>query len=56
MASYAVVDEAGIVVNVIEYDGISPYTPPAGTTLVQSDIAARGYNYDGTTFTNPNAG
>ncbi|MDE2233857.1 MAG: hypothetical protein KGJ90_07190 [Patescibacteria group bacterium] len=33
--SYAVVDQNGNVVNVIEWDGVSNYPPPAGDTLVK---------------------
>ena len=35
---YAIVDDATKVVqNVIVWDGVTPYTPPAGTTLVNVD-------------------
>lgn len=35
---YAIVDDSTkIVQGVIIWDGISPYTPPAGTTLVNVD-------------------
>jgi hypothetical protein len=35
---YAIVDDATKVVqNVIVWDGATPYTPPAGTTLVNVD-------------------
>jgi len=35
---YAIVDDATKVVdNIIVWDGVSPYTPPAGTTLVNVD-------------------
>jgi hypothetical protein len=36
--NYAIVDDATKVVqNVIVWDGVTPYTPPAGTTLVNVD-------------------
>lgn len=35
---YAIVNDASKVVeNIIVWDGVSPYTPPAGTTLVKVD-------------------
>lgn len=34
---WALVDDAGIVINVIEYNGTSLYTPPAGVSLQQVD-------------------
>jgi hypothetical protein len=35
---YAIVDDATkVVVNMIVWDGVTPYTPPAGTTLVNVD-------------------
>lgn len=30
---YAVVDDAGTVVNIIMWDGVSPWTPPEGCTV-----------------------
>ena len=53
--NYAIVDATNTVINVIAYDGVSPYTPPTGTTLVQSDVAAIGWTYANGIFTNPNA-
>lgn len=34
--AWALIDEANTIVNVIEYDGIAEYTPPAGLTLIQN--------------------
>lgn len=31
---YAHVDETGLVVNVLLWDGVQPYTPPDGITMV----------------------
>lgn len=53
--NYCLIDAAGNVVNVILYDGISPYKPPEGLTLVQSDVAGIGWTYANGVFTNPNA-
>lgn len=55
--NYAVIDLTnGNVVNVVAWDGVSEYTPGAGLVLIQSDVAGIGWAYDGTNFTNPNAG
>lgn len=47
--------ETGLVVNAIEYDGVSEYTPPEGLALVErGDSGAwTGWSYDGETFTPP---
>ena len=35
---YAIVDDkTKVVLNICIWDGVSPYTPPAGTTLVNVD-------------------
>lgn len=34
MGRYAVVDSAGLIVNVVEWDGLKPWSPPPGTALV----------------------
>lgn len=58
MGRWAVVRTAdNLVVNVIEWDGVAPYTPPAGTFLVDGtgkDVGP-GYSYDPATgqFTAP---
>lgn len=62
--NYCLVDASGNVNNVIVYDGdpasptYSPYTPPAGMTLQLDPLqqAGIGWTYNGTAFTNPNAG
>ena len=33
--NWAIIDSNGNVITVIVWDGIQPYTPPAGTTCVQ---------------------
>ena len=54
--NYAVIDSSGNVVNVIVWDGITPYNPGAGLTLVQSDTAARGDTYLEGVFSAPSGG
>jgi hypothetical protein len=50
MARYAVVN-VDKVINVISLEDITNYTTPF--TLIQSDVAKIGDNYDGTNFTTP---
>ena len=45
MYSYAVLNSAKEVVNVIMYDGISEYSPGEGLSLVKSDVAQIGGRY-----------
>lgn len=36
MALYAIVEDAtGVVVNIVVWDGVTPWEPPAGTTVVE---------------------
>lgn len=42
---YAIV-RGTIVENMIAWDGVTPYTPPSGTILVQTDEAGPGWAYD----------
>ena len=54
--TYALIDSTGLVVNVIVYDGHTPYTPPDGLSLVPSDGTAEiGGSWDGTHFHPPGA-
>jgi len=54
MAQYLVVDTTGTVINVIEWDGVTPHEPPGGTTLVKHDSAGIGWTTDdGVQFTPP---
>ena len=46
---YAVVQD-GVVVNVVMWDGVSEWAPPAACTVVQSDTASIGDAYDGEKF------
>ena len=52
--TYAIVNN-GIVENVVVWDGETPYTPPEGSIIVQSDVAGIGwsYNYETGEFTPP---
>jgi hypothetical protein len=53
--TYAIIQN-GVVVNTIEWDGVTPWQPPAGTTSVQIPDGAYvgiGSTYDGKTFSAP---
>ena len=52
MARYAlIITASGRVDNVIEYDGVSPFTPPAGMELrVATDDAEPGGTWNGSAF------
>ena len=52
MARYAIIISAtGVVDNVIEYDGVSPFTPPTGMELrVATDDAEPGGTWNGSAF------
>lgn len=32
--TYAIIDENNTILNIIIWDGVSPYTPPIGTSVV----------------------
>ena len=51
---YAIIRD-GIVENVAEWDGESPWTPPDGTTLqsLEGSTAGPGWSFDGEQFTPP---
>lgn len=54
-SNYALVNN-GTVVNVIEWDGVSPYSPPSGSTVVPvSGNVGIGWSYTNGTFTAPAA-
>jgi hypothetical protein len=49
--AWFLVDAQNIIDNIIEYDGVSLYTPPNGLKLVNytgSEPASPGYSWDGT--------
>lgn len=50
---YAIVDNGGKVVNLIDWDGAGDWVPPAGTTAVRNDIAAIGGTIINVTYTPP---
>lgn len=53
--NYAIVQN-GTVINTVEWDGVAPWQPPSGTTVVQIPDGAYvgiGSPYDGTTFGPP---
>jgi hypothetical protein len=53
--TYAIIQN-GVVVNTIEWDGVTPWQSPAGTTAVQIPDGAYvgiGSTYDGKTFSAP---
>jgi hypothetical protein len=56
MPTYAVVDSTGTVVNVVMWDGTTPWQPPTGTTAVlvpAGSNAGIGSTYSNGTFTPP---
>ncbi len=50
MSQYAILQN-NVVINVCAWDGVSPYAPPTGCTLVQSDSCGIGDIYDPLTQT-----
>jgi hypothetical protein len=50
---YAIVNGSGVVVNTIQWNGTSAWTPPSGCSAVQSNTAGIGYTYSGGVFTPP---
>lgn len=53
MTRYAVIKD-GSVINVVEWDGnTANWCPPAGCTVVPSEVASIGGTYDGSQFSEP---
>lgn len=50
---YAVVS-AGVVVNVVLWDGVTPWEPVSGEPVACGDTVSIGWTYDGDTFADPN--
>jgi hypothetical protein len=52
---YAVIDGSGNVVNTIEWDGVTPWSPPAGDTAIPTNgaPASIGWTWDGFQFNPP---
>lgn len=46
MSRYAIINDKGQVVNVIEWDGASPWQPPAFHYTVESEICDNGDSYE----------
>lgn len=55
--SYAIVNTSGLVVNVVLWDGVSPWFPPDGLTAIRAGDsgAGVGWNYADGVFSNPDA-
>lgn len=54
MNTYAVINiDTGLVENTVVLDGVSAWTPPEGTIVVQTDIASIGWSYVGGVFSPP---
>ena len=51
--NYAIVSDSGIVINTIEWDGISPWQPPARCTAVATTEAGINWMYIDGAFTPP---
>ncbi|MCA8389264.1 hypothetical protein LGN11_26545 [Burkholderia multivorans] len=55
MDSYAVV-ENGLVVNIVEWDGVATWAPPDGTSAVKipnGETVGIGFGFDGSQFKSP---
>ena len=50
ISKYALIDANNDVVNIVLWDGVTPWTPPSGLTAIQSDTAQIGGTWDGTNF------
>ncbi len=53
MARYAVIDQTGLVTNVIEWDGGPDWAPPVDHTAILTNEAGPGWTHDGSVFTRP---
>nr|WP_199065139.1 hypothetical protein [Chromobacterium sp. ASV5] len=53
MQRYTVIDNTGVVRNVVLWDGGADWAPPTDFTAVQSDTAGIGWNYAGGQFSPP---
>lgn len=53
MARYAMVDGAGLVVNVVIIEDISQYLAPEGFALIESSVAGVGDTWNGSEFIRP---
>ena len=53
MAVYAIIDGNGNITNMVNWDGVSQWAPPAGLTPVQTDTASVGWTYANGAFVAP---
>lgn len=53
MARKALIDPAGVVRNIIEYDPEGNYVPPRGFSLQDAGSAQVGWRFDGSSLTGP---
>lgn len=54
MARFVIIDANNKIVNVCVWDGVTPWTPPAGATAVPDVTGVdQTWTYDGKTFTPP---
>ena len=51
--NYAIVNNQSLVINIIEWDGIAPWQPPAGCIAIATDQAGVGWGYVNGQFTPP---
>ena len=55
MENWALIDsDTDICVNVILWDGVKPYTPPAGVYMELAGGGQIGWKWDGTQLVDPN--
>ncbi len=56
VSKYAIVDGGGNVINIVEWDGVATWIPPAGTVAILSGGGAGdaeiGFSYSGGVFSN----
>lgn len=53
ISQYAVINNSGLVVNLVQWDGVSSWVQPVGHSLVKSDTAIMGGTYSNGVFTPP---
>ncbi|HEI6705258.1 TPA: hypothetical protein SJ425_000073 [Yersinia enterocolitica] len=53
MSNYALVNEDGLVVNTVVWDGKSNWSPPLGQIAIKFEIAGIGWTYVGGEFISP---
>jgi hypothetical protein len=48
VTTYLLVDDANIIINIIDWDGVKDYTPPVGKLVPFAGSAGIGWAWDGT--------